>query len=303
MKKSLKDYRLLQPKKSIIELQKPHPVFLTEITVNPYVGCSYGCAICYSIDDKEISHPYSTKIGVKTNIVSQLKQKLTEIGQSPPPNPSIALGNLVEPYQPVEVDLQLSRSCLEVIKEFKFPVQIFTKSDLILRDLKLLAEHSQENLSAVNVTLSTMNENLKEVFEPYSPAIDLRLKLISKLAEEGIPVGILFAPVMPYINDTAEEIEEILKAVKKSGANYFIPIALSLHKDVVRSRVLSLINKYFNQFLHQYEALYENSPFPSDSYSKRLSDTIAELAKKYNIPLQVPVANSNPITDIRVEPI
>lgn len=292
------EYRLLQPKDAVCQLKNPHPVFLSQITINPYVGCSYGCPYCYGLKDDEITDTYSPKIGVKTNLPAQLKQKLTSSPHLP-----IMLGSTTDPYQPLEEELKITQACIELIAENKVPLQIFTKSSLILRDIDIISRHSKTGLCAVNITLFTLDESIKSIFEPQAPSIESRIKLISKLKEKEIIVGVALIPIIPYINGDIEKISQLIKTIKKHGADYLIPACLVLKPTVVCQRISGLLNRQFTKIVHKYNALYEQGHLPKVTYSNRITKEIIQIAEKNNMPLQVPVSGTSSIDDIRMEPI
>jgi DNA repair photolyase len=299
MKKSRNNYQLLQPKVTITELDKPHPVFLHKIAVNPYTNCSYGCQYCYAIKDEEINQPYSPRIGVKTNIVYCLKRTLKNI-DSPVP---VALGTLTDPYQPAEKEFQISRHCLEIIVEKQFPLQIFTKSDLIMRDANILSKYSQKGFCTVMITIPTLEEKLKNKLEPNAPKIEQRLNLISQLREKNILCGILLAPIIPYVNDEPKRLDQIFYTASKIGAEYLIPGGLVLGPEPAKKRMMKLLTKHFGKIAHRYEALYGKDTMPGLTYSNRIMGCVKELSAKYKLPLNLPVRNAKPVTNIRIEPL
>jgi len=290
---NLSEYKLIQPRKCINELGKKHQVFLSEMTVNPYNGCHYNCPFCYALS------PGDTKVGIKTNLPSQLKKKLDSLAEKK----SIMIGSSTDPYQPLEEKLKLTRCCLEIIIERNFPVQIFTKSSLILRDIDLINKYSKQGLCAVNITIFTLDEEIKNIFEPYSPEIETRLKLVQELHKEGIITGIVFAPILPYINDDLLKIEELFKTAKKFCADYVIPAVLVINSENIRNRIFSILNENFPNIVHRYKALYEENYFPGATYSQRVSSEILSIAEKNKIQLFLPVTGTRKFSDIRMEPL
>jgi len=289
----LSDYKLIQPKNCINELEKKHQVFLSEITINPYKGCHYNCPSCYGLSADD------TKIGIKTNLPGQLKKKLDYLAEKK----SIMIGSSTDPYQPLEEKFKLTRCCLEIIIERNFPVQIFTKSPLILRDIDLISKYSKLGLCAVNITIFTLDESIKKIFEPCAPDIETRLKLIQKLHNEGVITGIVFAPIFPYINDDLLKIDELFKKAKKFCADYLIPAVLVINSENIRERIFSILNEKFPNIVHRYKALYEKSYFPSVSYCQRISSEILSIAEKNKIKLFLPVSGAKKFSDIRMEPL
>jgi DNA repair photolyase len=143
---------------------------------------------------------------------------------------AITLGANTDPYQPIERDLKVTRSILEVLQEFRHPVSIITKSHLIERDIDILAAMARDYLAAVHVSVTTLDAGLKRILEPRAPAAAARLHAIRSLNAAGVPVGALVAPVIPAIND--HEIEHILAAVAQAGARTAGYVMLRLPYEV-----------------------------------------------------------------------
>lgn len=203
--------------KSIIARnQSPDVPF--EQSINPYKGCEHGCVYCYARPthawlDLSPGLDFETKIFHKPNAAQLLEKELSRPGYHPKP---ITIGANTDPYQPVEQQLGITRQLLEVLQKHRHPVNIITKSHLIVKDLDILSEMARDRLCNVMISVTTLDDDLKRKMEPRTSTPSARLKAISKLSEAGVPVGVLVAPVIPMINDS--EIEGILAAVKEAGA-------------------------------------------------------------------------------------
>jgi DNA repair photolyase len=143
---------------------------------------------------------------------------------------SITLGANTDPYQPIERKLKVTRSILEVLREFRHPVAIITKGELIERDIDILADMARDNLAAVHVSVTTLEPKLKRILEPRAASAAARLRVIGSLKAAGVPVGVLVAPVIPAVND--HEIEQILAAVVEAGARRAAYVMLRLPYEV-----------------------------------------------------------------------
>ena len=187
-------------------------------SINPYRGCEHGCIYCYA----RPSHAYlglspgldfETKLTYKADAAALLRTELSRPSYRCAP---IMLGANTDPYQPVERRLRVTRSILEVLLEAKHPVSIVTKSALVLRDLDLLTQLAQQDLVHVMVSLTSMDAALKRLLEPRAASPAARLGAIRGLAEAGVPVGTLIAPVIPVITDS--EMETLLEEAVAAGA-------------------------------------------------------------------------------------
>lgn len=187
-------------------------------SINPYKGCEHGCIYCYA----RPSHAYlnlspgldfETKIFYKDRAAELLDQELRKPGYRPA---AITLGANTDPYQPAERKLKVTRGILEVLQRFRHPVSIITKSALVTRDLDLLAELARQNLAAVFLTITTLDDDLKRHLEPRAASPAARLKAMEALAKAGVPVGVMNAPIIPAINDA--EMERVLEKAAEAGA-------------------------------------------------------------------------------------
>jgi DNA repair photolyase len=189
-----------------------------EVSINPYRGCSHGCVYCFA----RPSHAYlglspgldfETKLFYKADAVKILEAELSKPKYVCKP---IALGINTDGYQPLEKRLEVTRGILAVLARCRHPVTIVTKSALIIRDLDLLADLAKHRLVSVMLSITSLTNEIKRTLEPRTASPQARLRVIQQLAEAGIPVGVLVAPVIPAITD--HEMEDILTAARAAGA-------------------------------------------------------------------------------------
>jgi len=187
-------------------------------SLNPYRGCEHGCPYCYARPYHEYlgfssGLDFETRIVVKENAAELLRGELG----SPRWKPEVlAMSSITDCYQPVENRLGITRQCLQVLAEFRNPVGIITKNHLVTRDTDLLAGMAAEGLCSAHITLTSLEPELSRRLEPRASLPAHRLDAIAKLAQAGIPTGVLIAPVIPGLND--HEIPAILKAARQAGA-------------------------------------------------------------------------------------
>jgi DNA repair photolyase len=187
-------------------------------SINPYRGCEHGCIYCYA----RPSHAYlglspgldfESRLFYKPQAAALLAAELRNKGYACRP---IALGSNTDPYQPVERRLGITRSILEVLRDFHHPVTIVSKSALIGRDLDILSEMAKEKLAIVTISVTTLDRTLARVMEPRAATPERRLETIAALSDAGIPTGVLTAPMIPALNDS--EMEHILERARAAGA-------------------------------------------------------------------------------------
>ncbi|MDR3414781.1 MAG: PA0069 family radical SAM protein [Nevskia sp.] len=225
-----------EPARSIIS-RNDSPDLSFEQSINPYKGCEHGCIYCYA----RPSHAYlnlspgldfETRLFYKPNAAELLEQELRRPGYRVG---TIALGANTDPYQPIERRLEVTRSILQVLARFRHPVGVITKGAMIERDLDLLADLARDKLVGVGITLTTLDPELKRTLEPRASSPAARLRVMRRLADAGVPVRVMFSPVIPSVNDA--ELERVLEAAAEAGASTASYVLLRLPyelKDLFR---------------------------------------------------------------------
>ena len=201
-------------------------------SINPYKGCEHGCIYCYarathSYLDLSPGRDFETEIFYKPNAAELLRAELAKPGYVVSP---IAFGTNTDPYQPVERQLNVTRGLIELLLEMKHPLTIVTKGALILRDLELLRALAEQELVAVHVSVTTLDDELKRRMEPRTAGPKQRLAMIRQLSAAGIPTGVMAAPMIPALND--HELESILEAAAQNGAGNAGYVLLRLPHEV-----------------------------------------------------------------------
>jgi DNA repair photolyase len=228
-----------------------------DYSINPYRGCEQGCIYCFA----RPSHAYlglspgldfETKLFYKENAAQILEGELAKPGYVPRP---IALGINTDAYQPLEKRLEVTRGILTVLARCRHPVSLITKSALIVRDIDLLADMAKDNLVSAMFSVTSLSAEIKRTLEPRAASPQARLRAMKQLADAGVPVGVMVAPVIPAITD--HEMESILEAAQQAGATTAGYVLLRLPwevKDLFREwlaehypdrakHVMSLINQ------------------------------------------------------------
>jgi DNA repair photolyase len=203
-----------------------------DTSLNPYRGCEHGCSYCYARPSHEYlgfsaGLDFETRILVKTDAPKLLRKALAAPGWRPR---VVAMSGVTDPYQPAERRLRITRGCLEVFAEFRNPVAIVTKSGLVARDADLLAELASADAAAVNLSITTLDDQLRRRLEPRAASPRARLEAIERLARAGVPTGVMVAPVIPGLNDA--EIPAIVAAAADAGARSAAWILLRLPHGV-----------------------------------------------------------------------
>jgi DNA repair photolyase len=211
-------------------------------SMNVYQGCEHGCIYCFARNSHEYwgysaGLDFERKIMVKKNAPQLLEEKLKSKNWLA--HPIVMSGN-TDCYQPAERQFEITRKCLEVFLKYKHPVAIITKNALIARDLDILRELAKESLVGVNVSITSLSEKTRLVLEPRTATIKKRLETVQLLADNGIPVNVMLAPIIPGIN--SHEILPLAKAASDAGA-------LSIAYTVVRLN--GAIGEIFTDWIHK----------------------------------------------------
>jgi len=189
-------------------------------TINPYRGCEHGCVYCYARPTHEYlgfsaGLDFETKIMVKENAAELLRRELSSPRWKPQ---MLGLSGVTDCYQPIERRLKITRACLQVLAEFRNPVNVVTKNNLVTRDLDLLSELARYHAASVCISITSLDTELRGVLEPRTSPPAARLEAIRKLSCAGVPVGVLVAPIIPGLTD--HEIPAILNAAAQAGAAF-----------------------------------------------------------------------------------
>ncbi len=210
----------------------PSPDIPMDYSLNPYQGCEHGCVYCYARN----THPYwgysagvdfEQKILYKKNAPQLLAKELRKANWKVSP---VMLSGNTDCYQPIEKKLGLTRSLLEVFWRFRHPVGIITKNSLVLRDLDIIRQLNEKRLVRVAISITTLQEELRQFLEPRTASVANRLKAIETLAEAGVPVTAMLAPIIPGLNE--HEVLPMAKAVADAGARAIGYTMVRLNGDV-----------------------------------------------------------------------
>ncbi|OYT50245.1 MAG: radical SAM protein [Desulfurococcales archaeon ex4484_204] len=272
--------------KSVLNRHRRDRWFLDEYSVNPYYGCPFNCVYCYTHGGR-----YGVRGGlaVKVNAPAVLDRELWRRGRRGEYG-FIALSSATEPWGlGVEDRYGVTRRCLRVILRHRFPVHCLTKSTLITRDLDILAElRGRARLPAdlqgvvrdgilITFSLSTLRDEVAEVFEPRAPPPRERLNTLARVREEGFTAGISYIPVLPFITDS--EVEEMARVAKDLGADYVFFAPLTLEGREVYLRVLE---SRYPELVARYEELYRGRT-PLKQYVARFYREVLKHLERYGL--------------------
>ena len=208
---------LVDQSKSILS-ENNSPDIPFRFSLNPYRGCEHGCSYCYARPTHEYlglsaGLDFETKIMVKDQAVSLLRDALAKPSWQPQ---SLMMSGVTDPYQPIERERAITRGLLQLLLECRHPVSVITKNALIERDVDVLAALAKDTLTHVAISVTTLDAKLANDLEPRTSSPAARLRAIKTLADAGVPVRVMTAPVIPGLND--HEIPKLLSAAAEAGA-------------------------------------------------------------------------------------
>jgi DNA repair photolyase len=296
------------PAKSI--LNGPETTGMGFWSINPYVGCAFGCAYCYArythryvmeraASDEKMTDAlgdaykrlppwlaFERNIFVKKNAPEVLSRTLrfgSDRHLKLLDGESIVIGTATDPYQPAERRYRVTRGLLEVLAEHPgLSVVIITKSPLITRDIDLLSRINRHSELSVHISLITLDRDLARRIEPRSPTPESRVRALSRLREAGIDAGINCMPVLPGITDNPSDLDALVKRVSEAGATYVGACAVRL-QSAARKRYLPFIEQEFPHLAERYRNTYGNSPNAGKKYREGLARFFEKLCTKYGV--------------------
>jgi DNA repair photolyase len=251
-------YREIKFNNIINKISNIDHLFLGNYTIDPYQNCEFGCIYCDSSISEEII--------IKYQAPSIVENELKKIKKG-----RVVIGSVHDPYQPAEEKYGSTREILNILNKMDIPYHILTKSNLILRDLDILSDKC-----IITISLSTLSQKKSKFLESNAPLPKDRLKILEKMSNRGLIVGIAIMPIIPYF--TEEELEDIVKSAKEHGTNYIIWEFLELKGDQ-KHRFLQKIP----HLSKKYETLYENNFKPNKSYMDKINSRLMKICRKYKI--------------------
>ncbi len=252
-------------------------------TINPYRGCEFGCRYCYARYTHEFmgmedGNLFEQKIYVKAHAAGILRRELGRL-----PAGEIAMGTSTDPYQPAERRYGVTRSILEVFAgERGRTLSITTKSNLIARDVDLLAAIARSNVLHVNMTVTTTDAALARKLEPRAPRPDLRLAAVRLLASAGISVGVFLNPILPGLTDAVTNLDAVAAAAAEAGAQYLGGGILFLMPSAQKI-FFPFLEAEFPELAARYRARFAHSPYIRGEYANMIRERVARIRSRHGL--------------------
>lgn len=281
-------------------------------SINPYVGCEFGCTYCYArfahryvverawADDRITARefadlgspaglePFEHRIFVKSRnmVLAALDRDLALVRRRTVRDgpQRLLIGTATDPYQPAERQYQLTRAILgRLCNERSLRVGVITKSPLVVRDIDLLCRLADRHLVSVYVSLISMDPAVIDRFEARSPRPHARLRALGRLTAAGLRAGLIVAPILPGVTDSNEQIRALMCAGKMAGTQFVLPSTLRLY-PAIRPRFLPIVERHAPHLAQRYRAAYRHSSEVPAAYEVALQRRFDRIAAEYGIP-------------------
>ena len=255
---------------------------LTPHSMNIYRGCSHGCIYCDSRSKcYQFTHDFED-IEVKQNAPELLEETLRKKRK----RCMIGTGAMGDPYIPLEKELQLTRHCLEIIDRYNFGIAVQTKSDLILRDLDILTRINQKTKAIVQMTLTTADDELCRKIEPGVCPTSRRFEILQACHDADIPTVVWFSPLLPFINDTKENVEGIVDYCIRAGVHAIICFGIGVTmREGNREYFYAALDRHFPGLKQRYIKTFGNNYMVNSPNNYALMSHLSQLCKRNNIML------------------
>ena len=253
---------------------------LTPHCMNIYRGCTHGCIYCDSRSKcYQFTHDFED-IEVKQNAPELLEETLRKKRK----RCMVGTGSMCDPYIPLEKELGIMRRCLEILEKHNFGATVQTKSNLVLRDLDILSRINRKTKAVVQMTLTTADDSLCKIVEPAVCPTSERFEVLCRCRDEGIPTVVWFSPLLPFINDTRENLDGILDYCVRAGVKAIICFGIGLTlRDGNREYFYAALDRHFPGLRERYTRSYGNQYVVSSPNETRLMERLKEGCRKNGI--------------------
>lgn len=273
--------------------------FWSSASVSPYRACEHACNYCDGRSHRyHVNEKFDQEVQVKINAPEVLEKELKKLypkqktlldfditfeKKERKARPVILVSSgISDAYQPAEKKYGLTRRLLEILRDYKMPVYVMTKSDLVLRDLDILEDIAEISWCNVSFSMSTIDEKVANIFEPRASQPSKRLKALGRISKTKVLTGITYMPIIPYITDDDQSLEETIREAKSFGARYIIAGTMTM-RDEQEKRFYEMLNAHYPGLIVKYKALYKYGYSPLREYQIELYKKVNKLCKKYDI--------------------
>jgi DNA repair photolyase len=287
--------REIEAKSILRKHKKIDSWFISRYGMNLYRGCTHNCVYCDGRSESYyVDGEFGKDVTVKVNAIDLLRRELDPRRKRVPFKRSFIMmgGGVGDSYQPLERKYELTRKALELMYEYNFPVHMLTKSTLIKRDIDILKEINKQSRAIVSFSFSSVDDRISAIFEPGVPPPAERLQTISFFKNEGIACGMFLLPVIPFITDTSELLEQTVSRAKEAGVDFVIFGGMTLKEGRQQEYFYDALKKTHPELIAEYHNIYRGSEWgeATKEYYGLISQRFNSIARKYKMPKRMPLA-------------
>lgn len=270
--------------------------FWCRYTLNPYQGCEHACTYCDARSHKyHIHENIDQKVVVKSNAAQLLEEKFRRSKQFPD---VIGFGGVCDAYQPVEKEIKQTQSILKIIEKYSWPVHLITKSPLVTRDGPIYNSIAKKSWATVSFTITTTDKTIGSFLEPEVVPAQERFNAITQFKEKwpAVQTGVMFMPIVPFLEDSVKNIESVISGAKEAGADFVLFSPGMTMRDNQALWFMQRIAEEYPELIPKYEALYSfkyntknytGTYTPKSAYLKKIGLLATKMLKKYKMPPRV----------------
>ncbi len=267
--------------------------FVSRYGMNLYRGCAHNCVYCDGRAEKyNVEGEFGREVAVKINALEILSRELDPSRKRVPLKAGYVMvgGGVGDGYQPAEEKYKLTRQVLELLYEGNWPVHILTKSTLVERDLDIIKKINARKRAIVSFSFSSADDLISSIFEPGVPSPSRRLEAMKRIKGEGIACGMFLMPVIPFITDTLEKMEETIKRADEIGVDFIIFSGMTLKEGRQMDYFYSVLERHYPGLIPQYVNIYRKNKWgaATGEYYGSVEGTFMTLAERYKIPIRIP---------------
>jgi len=267
--------------------------FISHYGMNLYRGCTHNCIYCDGRSEGYyVEGQFGRDVAVKVNAAEVLRRELDPKRKRTPFKRSFIMvgGGISDSYQPIEKKYELTRRALEVVHEYNFPVHMLTKSTLVERDIDILKKINDRSRAIVSFSFSSVDDGISAVFEPGVPPPSKRLETIKCFKDAGIACGMFLLPVIPFVTDTPESIEDAVGKASEVGMDFIIFGGMTLKEGRQKDYFLDATKERYPDLVAKYKDIYRYSKWgePSKEYADAINLAFNAVARKYKVPMRIP---------------
>lgn len=279
----------------------PDTYFVSKFGFSPYQACQHSCKYCDGRSEKYyVEGDFEKDILIRKNIPHVLEQSLSKFREKGIVGISSGVS---DPYQPVEYKEKIMTQCAEVLIKYGYPAMLFTKSNMVLRDIDLWEELHHKAGFTLMMSIVYPDDQHRKILEPYASSVEARLKTLKAFKERGISVGVLSMPIPPFLTDNREDLTKMAEQYKEIGVDVVMPGSMTLRPGINKNTYFDIIERHYPHLLNKYKELYsENrqSGSPKAYYSKKIHSMYHQIIHDCGLPILIPhklYKNRMPIYD------